>query len=99
MKKILVLAAAALTTLAWATSALEVTGVHVAGTQISVTLHNPSSVEESAAFRVTVSEAGGGQETLQSAAVTFVGGSTHTLTATAAHTIVGIIDEPEPINP
>lgn len=94
-----VLAAAALSTLVFATLDLEVTGVDVSGTQISVTLHNPSQVAETAAVRVSVSEAGGGDETLQSAAVTISAGATQTVMLTAAHAIVGVDDGPEPITP
>jgi len=94
-----VLAAAALSTFVSAALDLQVTDVSVSGAQISVTLHNPASVDETARVQVTVSEVGGGVETLQSASTTFAAGTTQAVTLTASHAIVGITEYPEPINP
>ena len=95
-RSLAVLSAAAFTTFVSATLDIEVTSVSVSGTQITVGLHNPSAVSESAGVRVTVAESGGGTETLESATVTIAAGATQTVTITASHTIVGVSDDPEP---
>ena len=97
-RSLFVLAATAFTTLVSATVDLEVTGVQVSGAQISVALHNPTSVDETAHLRVTVSVAGGGVETLESNIATFAAGTTQTVTLTASHPIVAITDDPQPVN-
>lgn len=91
------LAAAALSTFVWAAFDVEVTSVDVSGTQINVTLHNPTSTEETARVQVTVSEVGGGVETLQSATSTIAAGATQTVTLTASQAVVGITDDPQPL--
>lgn len=92
-----VLAAAAFTTFVSATAGLEVSNVSVSGKQISVAVHNTLSVDEAARIQVTVGEAGGVIETLQSPVITFVAGNTKTVTLTASQTITGVIDDPEPL--
>ena len=78
---------------------LEITSSGLSGNQISVTVHNPETSSETARIRASVRLSDQTTITLTSSNITFPADSITTVTLTAAHAVVEIIDDPQPISP
>lgn len=80
-------------------SNLDVATSGVAENSVSISIHNPDSDAETARITLSVELINGTEQTLTSSNVTVEGGATVSITLSAAHTIVAIGDDPEPISP
>jgi hypothetical protein len=80
-------------------SDVRVVGTTVVDSQITVEVANPNSTAEPVRIQVAVRVADGSTQVLTSTPVTVPGSATASVSVSANDTVVGLVDEPDPVSP